>query len=323
MGEVFKRTSHIVIARVIRDVKKHKKEYNLHYYELLYSKDNERIINDSNRIGEPYYSFSKKTATETMSRIINNKGKITDEVARLIAENMGIPYSKLIWGVHDKGMTQLDLLFYQIFWVELFYDALLSSKYKSQVIGLFKDYIPFTKFIVKNKIQYITKKSELEKIFNTAEFDQIISDATRRFLILAEVSMQYEKVSVWKLYMRYFSSKDNSLKNLSKTIEDFFDFCYEEYFQYVMDGYGNNYGLAAYGLLEECAGMTLTEYEMEHFDNWNDVNLLTERINIDDEEWILKKELVIATYNFVDTLANYQKKIEDITLKAEWRVSVE
>ena len=69
--------------------------------------------------------------------------------------------------------------------------------------------------------------------------------------------------------------------------------------------------------------MTLTEYEMEHFNNWNEISLLKERIAENDEEWVLKKELVIATYNFVDTLASYQRKIEDITLKSEWRFSFE
>lgn len=62
---------------------------------------------------------------------------------------------------------------------------------------------------------------------------------------------------------------------------------------------------------------------MRHFNNFEEVNLLTERIDKDDEEWILKKELVLATYNFVDTLANYQKKIEAITLDAKWRITLE
>ena len=75
--------------------------------------------------------------------------------------------------------------------------------------------------------------------------------------------------------------------------------------------------------MDDCVEMTLTEYEMEHFNNWNEISLLKERIAENDEEWVLKKELVIATYNFVDTLASYQRKIEDITLKSEWRFSFE
>ena len=322
-NSIFKTTATSIIARVIREVEKFKDDNNMHLYQLLYSRDYQRIIRDSGRIGEPYYSFSKRTSTETMSRIINGKGKITDEVAILISENMDVPYSKLIWGAHELGMTQLDFLFYNIFWINVFTDAIHSSKYKYKVIELFKDYIPFSKFIVKNKIRFITNQSQLDELFGTEEFNQIISDATKRFLILADISLRHEKLSVWKLYMQYFLSKENSLKNLSKTIEEFFDYCYEEYFQFVVDDYGNSYGLVAYQLLDDCVEMTLTEYEMEHFNNWNEINLLKERIAKNDEEWVLKKELVIATYNFVDTLANYQRKIEDITLKSEWRFSLE
>ncbi|HEL1217519.1 TPA: hypothetical protein TVL46_001762, partial [Streptococcus equi subsp. zooepidemicus] len=107
-NSIFKTTATSIIARVIREVEKFKDDNNMHLYQLLYSRDNQRIIRDSGRIGEPYYSFSKRTSTETMSRIINGKGKITDEVAILISENMDVPYSKLIWGAHELGMTQLD-----------------------------------------------------------------------------------------------------------------------------------------------------------------------------------------------------------------------
>ncbi|GAB2021110.1 hypothetical protein RyT2_01830 [Pseudolactococcus yaeyamensis] len=317
--DIFRNTADSIVTKLISDIKSYKKVNNLHLYELLYSKDNQRIINDSNGIGEPYYSFSKRTSTETMSRIINSKGKITDEVAKLIAENMGIPYSTLVWGVHEKGMNQHYFRsHYNFFWDDVFYDALLSSKYKFKVIELFKDYIPFSKFIVKNEVRLIDDKSELEKLFNTDEFRQIIVDATRRFLLLADASMRLENISVWQLYTQYFISRDNTLKNLSKTIDSFFSFCYEEYFQFVIDAQGSNYGLEAYNLLEECVEMTLVEYEMENPNNWNGVNLLEERSDEMKEEWILKKELVIDTYNFVDRLANYQKRIEEITLKSEW-----
>ena len=313
-NSIFRTTASSIIARVIREVEKFKDDNSMHLYQLLYSRANQRIIRDSGRIGEPYYSFSKRTSTETMSRIINGKGKITDEVAILISENMGVPCSKLIWGVHELGMTQLDFLFYNLFWINVFTDAIHSSKYKYKIIELFKDYIPFSKFIVKNKIRFITNQSQLDELFGTEEFNQII---------LADISLRHQKLSVWKLYMQYFLSKENSLKNLSKTIEEFFDYCHEEYFQFVVDDYGNSYGLVAYQLLDDCVEMTLTEYEMEHFNNWNEISLLKERIAENDEEWVLKKELVIATYNFVDTLASYQRKIEDITLKSEWRFSFE
>lgn len=56
----FQKTSHHVISRIITKIKLYKDTNHLHYYDLLYSKDNKRIIDDSERIGEPYYSFSKK-----------------------------------------------------------------------------------------------------------------------------------------------------------------------------------------------------------------------------------------------------------------------
>ena len=171
---------------------------------------------------------------------------------------------------------------------------------------------------IKNEIKDIGDKSELEKLFGTEEFNEIIADATRRFLVLADISMKGENTSVWKLYMKYFLYKENTLKNLSKTIEEFFDFCYETCFQFVVHGYGDSYGIESYQLLDKCVKMTLTEYEMSHFE----ANLLEERVDDNDEEWVLKKELVIATYNFVDTLANYQKKIETITLQTEDRIKI-
>ncbi len=302
-------------------IENYKNQNEIPLYQLLYSKDNQRIIDDTDDIGEPYYSFSKKTSTETMSRILRRRGKITDKVAQLIAENMGTTYAQLIWGAHKKGMTFLDSIAYESFWFSVFHDALLSSKYRHKVIELFNDYIPFAKFIVRNEIGVIEDEGRLEELLNSMEFDQIISDATRRFLILADISMRFENITVQELYITYFLEKENSLKNLSKTIEEFFDYCYEEYFQYVIHAYGDDYGLAAYQLLENCAEMTLVEYQMEKRDY--DINLLEERIDEQDEEWILKKELIIATYNFVDTLANYQKRIEDIKFKNVRKISIQ
>ncbi|WP_438836725.1 hypothetical protein [Streptococcus pluranimalium] len=320
-NKIFKKTSNWIINRVILNIEKYHKQNDLPLYALLYSKENQQIIDDNGDTGEPYYSFSKKTSTETMSRILKRKGKITDKVAQLIAENMGTTYPKLIWGVHEKGLTLLDLLSYEIFWISVFQDALLSPKYRYKVIKLFNDYIPFARFIARNKIGVIDDEERLEELLNSTEFGQIMSEATRRFLILADISMRYEDITVPKLYITYFLEKENSLKNLSKTIEQFFDYCYEEYFQYVIDAYGDDYGLAAYQLLEKCTEMTLVEYKMNQIDY--DVNLLEERVDKKDEEWILKKELVIATYNFVDTLASYQKQIEEVKFKNARQISFE
>ena len=258
--------------------------------------------------------FQKKTSTEIMSRIVNYKGKITDEIAKLISENMGISYSELVWGANRKGMEYFDTLFYNEFWINVFTDALLSPEYKCKIISIFKDFIPFSKFIIKNNVLYITDKKILEELFSTEEFEKIISDTTNRFLILADMSTQSENTNIWEQYMKYFLFEDNTLKNLSKTIQKFFDYCFENYFQFVLDEYGNQYGLEAYRLLDDCVAMTLAEYNMLHYP----AKLLEARINQEDQEWTLKKELVIATLNYVDMLASYQKKIEDITLNVEW-----
>lgn len=309
----FNRTKYCIIVRITHKIRTFKERNGIYLYEFLYSKDNQRIIDENQTIDEPYYGFSKKTSTEIMSRIVNYKGKITDEIAKLISENMGISYSELVWGANRKGMKYFDTVFYNEFWVNVFTDALLSPEYKCKIISIFKDYIPFSKFIIKNNVLYITDKKILEELFSTDEFEKIISDTTNRFLILADMSARSKNTNIWEQYIKYFLFEDNTLKNLSKTIQKFFDYCFENYFQFILDEYGNQYGLEAYRLLDDCVAMTLAEYNMLHYP----VKLLEARINQEDQEWTLKKELVIATLNYVDMLASYQKKIEDITLNVE------
>lgn len=56
----FQKTSHHVISRIITKIKLYKDTNHLHYYDLLYSKDNKRIIDDSERIGGALLFFFKK-----------------------------------------------------------------------------------------------------------------------------------------------------------------------------------------------------------------------------------------------------------------------
>jgi hypothetical protein len=175
----FNRTKYCIIVRITHKIRTFKEKNGIYLYEFLYSKDNQRIIDENQTIDEPYYGFSKKTSTEIMSRIVNYKGKITDEIAKLISENMGISYSELVWGANRKGMKYFDTVFYNEFWVNVFIDALLSPEYKCKIISIFKDYIPFSKFIIKNNVLYITDKKILEELFSTDEFEKIISDTTK------------------------------------------------------------------------------------------------------------------------------------------------
>ena len=54
--KIFKETSHQIINRVIMKIENYKNQNEIPLYQLLYSKDNQRIIDDTDDIGEPYYS---------------------------------------------------------------------------------------------------------------------------------------------------------------------------------------------------------------------------------------------------------------------------
>lgn len=316
-NKIFKRSSADILNRILSNIEQNKKERKFRLYDFLYSEQNESIL-DNNKKNikfegkEPYYGFSKQTATQTMSRITSRKGKLTDEIVSLIAKNTDSSYSEIVWGITEGKMKQIDYLFFNYLIIDMFYDAFLSEKYSNKVLSILKDYIPFTKYIYENNILYEPDKEKLQNKLETEEFQNIFSDAVKRFLILAEENFRIDGTFFLEYYIDYFKSKDNSLRNLSKTIEEFFDKCYQEYFEFVMSEYGDRYGLSAYELLQKCVGLTMTEFEMKNRSFNEDTDLLSKRIDAKDEEWFLKKDLVIATLNYVDTLANYQSKIEEV-----------
>lgn len=321
MKNIFKSSGDYVEYLLNLKIKNYIKNNNLKQYEILYSKKNEVTISSNsqnpNFAGkEPYYGFSRQISTQTMSRLLNRKIKYTDEIVETIAENMNSTYSNLIWNVVGDA-EGIDYFSYQIFLPQflfkVFCDAFISEKYNSDIVKLLIDYVPFSEYIVKKRLRLLafSNTTSRKEFIEDSEFQNIIFAAVQRLILKLEIeSQRVYSMSFSKYYSFYFGTKQDTLRNLSKTIDHFFELIKEDFFDLLTPNDGRSYGWIAYNLLEDEVHKNLFEYQINRGSD-----LLTDKIDDNDVYFKNKKEITIDTLNYVERLAKFQKVFDELESK--------
>lgn len=201
--------------------KEHPKEKKYFLYQFLYDKtiadNNQKIIkeNKGDYQDEPYYGLSKESAKQRMTCIKKGeRKKMSPTPIRLIAENMKISVSELLWGKEKDWKTLLPALFYLVI-----FDALnhinkgTKEKFSLQerAIEVLKPSVVFASELAKKEI-------ESDFSFESISFD--IHDKKLAQVIFRLYQPEIEQ-QFYQLFKQVFIDSDYELGYLDAKLKVF------------------------------------------------------------------------------------------------------
>lgn len=201
--------------------KEHPKEKKYFLYQFLYDKtiadNNQKIIkeNKGDYQDEPYYGLSKESAKQRMTCIKKGeRKKMSPTPIRLIAENMKISVSELLWGKEKDWKTLLPALFYFVI-----FDALnhinkgTKEKFSLQerAIEVLKPSVVFASELAKKEI-------ESDFSFESISFD--IHDKKLAQVIFRLYQPEIEQ-QFYQLFKQVFIDSDYELGYLDAKLKVF------------------------------------------------------------------------------------------------------
>ena len=187
----------------------------LFWYKLLYDKQLEKDIQKYNLLSEPYFGNSKAAAKSRISDIKRGKrNKMTPKTLQLIAENMNISVSELLWGNEKDWKNLLPSLFYL-----LIFDALndinkgIKEKFSLQekAIEALKPSVVFASELA---------KKEIESDFSLESISFDIHDRKLAQVIFRLYQPEIEQ-KFYKLFKQVFIDSDYELGYLDAKLKEF------------------------------------------------------------------------------------------------------
>lgn len=307
--KIFFNSSEFLVAKLQSEILNYKITNNLYSYQLLRKHDQ-----NSDKKNEPYYGGSKYTASQVISKLKKNKNSLTDKQLRIISENMNLKRCELLLGLKEVPKLQNTIYTstpkFQNFFCNLMKDAFISDTYYLDVIGILKDYVPFSKkiFLIEmpNNIRitsFASKKRIHNKVFRKLlitknEFLTLFHQTTIRLIDKINIEYFYKKniVSNFETDTFVFFDKHNKiLYDSSKVIEQYFLYCKENYFSYNSK---NSYGTLLYDLLQN---------ELSYFESRN--KKLQKNLSTEEEQRLV---FIYSILSFGDLLEKRQIEIDKI-----------
>lgn len=179
-----------------KKLKNYKEETKCKWYQLLYDEVLEKELEKEETASrEPYYGKSKEAAKQQMSHIKSGqRQKMTATVLNLIAKNMGISVSELLWGQKKDWKPLLPALFYLIVAESVnSSDAVFSKRLSLQEksVSVLKDSVDFSRELAQKEIaaEYLYGRVYFEiqnKPLAIAIFRLYQSDVAEKFCNLFE-----------------------------------------------------------------------------------------------------------------------------------------
>ncbi|UVF02714.1 hypothetical protein [Streptococcus equinus] len=313
MENIFKNTADMLEKYSIQTIKDYKELSNLSLHELLYNPVYEDLARFDKSI-QPYYGRSKDTAKQALSRVLNGKAKLTDEMVSILSKNMSMTINDLAWGLSETlrerqvnyaqhlfldyvENSRMESLFFSIF-----QDAFLSEKYGELVTEMLEGYVPFA--IRSSYTRYVNGDGfDKRRAFSNPSFRREFWRACE--WLYSKLNFIYrEKTETSWMSTRYrsFIKKNNSVKNRARIIEKFFNFIAEDEKMYPSEF---NYGKQVKALIDDKVVTAILEYN----GFYHGMLLFEKNVN---KYWKIKNQELKDTLKYIRTLEKRQKEMSKI-----------
>ena len=217
--EFVKRATIDAVPAKIKNFKDEQLEQGKKYYWYMFLHDD--------RIGEisdmsAYYGGNKETAKQKMSRLMkDSRSHLSENVLEMIANNMNLSVSELLWGNEEKWKKLLPAFFYLIVFESISVSDFKKDReqeLKSHILEVLKESVLFSSELAKKEIEADLS----DGIVSFDIFDKNLSTVISR-LYQKEVEEKF-----YRVFKEFFIEKNYGLKKLDNRIIDFAERVYKD-----------------------------------------------------------------------------------------------
>ena len=217
--EFVKRATIDAVPEKIKNFKDEQSQKGLKYYWYMFLHD-ERIGEVSDMFA--YYGGNKDTAKQKMSRLMkDSRSHLSDNVLELLAKNMNLSVSELLWGNEENWKKLLPSLFYLIIFESISisdFKTTREQQLKSNMLEVLKESVLFSSELAKKEIE--ADLSDGIVAFNI--FDKNL------FKVISRLYQKEVEEKFYRLFKEFFIEENYCLKKLDNRIIDFAERVYED-----------------------------------------------------------------------------------------------
>ena len=217
--EFVKRGTIDSVPEKIKNFKDEQSQKGLKYYWYMFLHD-ERIGEVSDMFA--YYGGNKDTAKQKMSRLMkDSRSHLSDNVLELLAKNMNLSVSELLWGNEENWKKLLPSLFYLIIFESIStsdFKTTREQQLKSNMLEVLKESVLFSSELAKKEIE--ADLSDGIVAFNI--FDKNL------FKVISRLYQKEVEEKFYRLFKEFFIEENYCLKKLDNRIIDFAERVYED-----------------------------------------------------------------------------------------------
>ena len=210
--EFLKRATIDAVPEKVKIFKDEQLQKGLKYYWYMFLHD-ERIGEVSDMFA--YYGGNKDTAKQKMSRLMkDSRTHLSENVLELLAKNMNLSVSELLWSNEENWKKLLPALFYLIIFESISASDFRKNReqqLKSNVLEVLKESVLFSSELAKKEIEADLS----DGIVSFDIFDKNLFKVISRFY-QKEVEEKF-----YRLFKEFFIEENYCLKKLDNRIIDF------------------------------------------------------------------------------------------------------
>ena len=217
--EFVKRATIDAVPEKVKIFKDEQLQKGLKYYWYMFLHD-ERIGEVSDIFA--YYGGNKDTAKQKMSRLMkDSRTHLSEYVLELIAKNMNLSVSELLWGDEEKWKKLLPSLFYLIVFESIStsdFKTIREQQLKSNMLEVLKESVLFSSELAKKEIDADLS----DGIVSFDIFDKNL------FKVISRLYQNEVEDKFYRLFKEFFIEKNYYLKKLDNRMIDFAERVYKE-----------------------------------------------------------------------------------------------
>ena len=217
--EFVKRATIDAVPEKVKIFKDEQLQKGVKYYWYMFLHD-ERIGEVSDMFA--YYGGNKDTAKQKMSRLMkDSRSHLSDNVLELLAKNMNLSVSELLWGNEENWKKLLPALFYSIIFESISASDFRKNReqqLKSNVLEVLKESVLFSSELAKKEIEADLS----DGIVSFDIFDKNL------FKVISRLYQKEVEEKFYRLFKEFFIEENYCLKKLDNRIIDFAERVYKE-----------------------------------------------------------------------------------------------
>lgn len=217
--EFVKRATIDAVPTKVKNFKAEQSQQGKKYYWYMFLHD--EMFGELSNSGA-YYGGNKDTAKQKMSRLMkDSRTHLSEYVLELLAKNMNLTVSELLWGNEENWKKLLPSLFYLIVFESIStsdFKTIREQQLKSNMLEVLKESVLFSNELAKKEIEADLS----DGIVSFDIFDKNL------FTVISRLYQNEVEEKFYRVFKEFFIEKNYYLKKLDNRIIDFAERVYED-----------------------------------------------------------------------------------------------